>query len=182
MFPSCDSCYRRRLSSTGSSRVCSPASTVLRSVPTPVASWGNAPFSSRNPTSTLSVIRSCSWPTPMPQAWKVGARSFPYRSSHGGKQRVSQVPGKPSCVHALLSDPGGISIPSHCGISMLPSAIYKASASTLRTFRGSITRPIHSLSTLRSAGYPNTTQDSLPVDGWPLPGGVSTRWVSYAIS
>ncbi len=33
-------------------------------------------------------------------------------------------------------------------------------------FRGSITRPIHSLSTLRRMGYPTATQDSLP-DGWP---------------
>jgi len=38
-------------------------------------------------------------------------------------------------------------------------------------FRGSITRPWYSLSTLRSAGYPDTTQDSLPAAGLALPGG-----------
>src|SRR3954464_9291662 len=32
-------------------------------------------------------------------------------------------------------------------------------------------RPAHSLSTLRSAGYPSTTQDSLPAAGQALPGG-----------
>jgi hypothetical protein len=41
----------------------------------------------------------------------------------------------------------------------------------LSSFRGSIARPIHSLSTLRSAGYPGTTQDSLPAAGRALPGG-----------
>jgi hypothetical protein len=38
-------------------------------------------------------------------------------------------------------------------------------------FRGSITRPTHSLCTLRSAGYPNATQHSLPAAGQALPGG-----------
>jgi hypothetical protein len=38
-------------------------------------------------------------------------------------------------------------------------------------FRGSITRPVHSLSTLRSPGYPGTTQDSLPATGQALPDG-----------
>ena len=39
-------------------------------------------------------------------------------------------------------------------------------------FRGSITRPTDSLSTLRSTGLPATTQDSLPAGGQPLPGGI----------
>jgi hypothetical protein len=55
MFPPCDSCYRRCLPSTGSSRVCSPASAVLRSVPTPVASSDGAPFSSHRRTPTVSI-------------------------------------------------------------------------------------------------------------------------------
>ena len=37
-------------------------------------------------------------------------------------------------------------------------------------FRGSITRPIRSLSTLRRAGRPNATQDSLPAAGLSLAG------------
>ncbi len=36
---------------------------------------------------------------------------------------------------------------------------------TSRLFRGSITRPAHSLSKLRSPGHPGTTQDSLPAGG-----------------
>jgi hypothetical protein len=38
-------------------------------------------------------------------------------------------------------------------------------------FRGSITRPAHSLPTLRGAGYPVATQDSLPAAGQALPDG-----------
>jgi hypothetical protein len=39
-------------------------------------------------------------------------------------------------------------------------------------FRGSIARPVHSLSTLRSPGRPGTTQDSFPAAGPALPGGI----------
>jgi hypothetical protein len=39
-------------------------------------------------------------------------------------------------------------------------------------FRGSITRPTHSLCTLRRAGCPNATQHALPAAGQALPGGI----------
>ena len=42
-------------------------------------------------------------------------------------------------------------------VSMLPSAHMKASAPTTKLFRGSITRPAHPLSTLRSVSYLTTT-------------------------
>src|SRR6516164_2824192 len=55
---------------------------------------------------------------------------------------------------------------------MLPSAKLTASAPAIPYFRGSITRPAHSLSTLRRMGHPTATQDSLP-DGRPaFPGGI----------
>jgi hypothetical protein len=41
----------------------------------------------------------------------------------------------------------------------------------LYSSRGSMARPVHWLSTLRSAGRPGTTQDSLPAAGQALPGG-----------
>lgn len=44
------------------------------------------------------------------------------------------------------------------------------------TFRGSIPRPAPSLSTLRRAGHPATTQDSLPAAGLRYRAGVGTRW------
>ena len=75
-------------------------------------------------------------------------------------------------MHALLpSDPGGTGTPGHPASAMLPSASGTASAPTTSEFRGSITRPASSLPTLRSAGYPNATQDSLPGGGQPYPGG-----------
>ena len=55
-------------------------------------------------------------------------------------------------MHALLSDPGGTGTPGHFGVAMLPSASGTASAPTNSEFRGSITRPASSLSTLRSVG------------------------------
>ena len=80
-------------------------------------------------------------------------------------------------VFAPLSDPGGISAPSLCGASMLPRTSSSVPAPPMAAFRGSITRLARSLSTLRRAGHPTATQDSLPAGGWPLPGGTSTRWV-----
>src|SRR5271157_5010807 len=43
---------------------------------------------------------------------------------------------------------------------------------TTMAFRGSITRRLISLSTLRSGGYPLATQDSLPAAGPALPDGI----------
>jgi hypothetical protein len=45
-------------------------------------------------------------------------------------------------------------------------------------FRGSITRLQHTLSTLRSAGHPHATQDSLPTTRQALSDGIPTRRVT----
>ncbi len=89
----------------------------------------------------------------------------------GGNDEISQVPGEPHCTHAALSDPGGTSVPGHsrhlggarrltatCGLPLKPQ---RRPPQSVR-FRGSITRPTCSLSTLRSAPHGHTTQDSLP--------------------
>jgi hypothetical protein len=93
-----------------------------------------------------------------------------YRTPETGSStetdRTSQVPGGPHYVHALLSDPGRTSALGHYRASVLPSAIHTASAPAKTIFRGSITRPAHSLSTLRRMDCSTATQDSLPV-GWP---------------
>ncbi len=67
--------------------------------------------------------------------------------------------------------------PYPCSATMLPSAISTASAPTTHSFRGSITRPVRSLSTLRSRRRRRSTQDSLPAGGPPWPDGIRTRWV-----
>src|SRR5262249_34556648 len=75
-------------------------------------------------------------------------------------------------VTALLSDPGGTSALGHYCASVLPSAFTTASASATVSFRGSITRPARSLSTLRRVDCSTATQDSLP-DGRPaFPDGI----------
>ena len=90
----------------------------------------------------------------------------------------------------FLGNPGG-----HCPRSSTPAGSGRLSGPrvscltrpplTSRTraprvfhFRGSITRPLTSLSTLRRMGRPTTTQDSLLAAGPALPGGIHTRRVS----
>ena len=84
-----------------------------------------------------------------------------------GDDGISQVPRQPLCEHALLFDPGGPDTPRPLTTyPMLPSARLTASAPRSVTFRGSITQPARSLSTLRGSDYSDhTTQDSLPADG-----------------
>jgi hypothetical protein len=57
-------------------------------------------------------------------------------------------------------------------VPVLPSAALTTSAPLFRPIRGSLTRPAHSVSTLRSVGYPTTTQDSLLTGGQPLSGRI----------
>jgi hypothetical protein len=75
-----------------------------------------------------------------------------------GDVRASQVPRQPLCEHALLFDPGGPDAPRPLTTHpMLPSAQLTASAPRSVTFRGSITQPVRSLSTLRSSDYSDRT-------------------------
>ena len=61
---------------------------------------------------------------------------------------------------------------------VLPSVVATSSAPAMsKFFRGSITRPIHWLSTLRSRDCSRTTQDSLPAAGLLCRVGLITHWV-----
>jgi hypothetical protein len=75
-----------------------------------------------------------------------------------GDDGISQVPRQPLYEHALLFDPGGPDaarpLTTH---PILPSARLTASAPHSVTFRGSITQPIRSLSTLRSSDHSDRT-------------------------
>ena len=90
-----------------------------------------------------------------------------------GDGRISQVPGEPSCALALFSDPGrtdarqAIAARRHG-----PRSESTTKAPAMIRFRGSIARLRHSLSTLRRAGCPTATQDSLPAAGQALPDGI----------
>ena len=75
-----------------------------------------------------------------------------------GDDGISQVPRQPLCEHALLSDPGGPHASGPFAMhAMLPSVRLTTSAPHSVTFRGSITRPVRSLSTLRSSDYSDRT-------------------------
>ena len=95
-----------------------------------------------------------------------GLRS-PDRLTKNGDDQASRVPGEPFCTHALLSDPGGTRYdsPSLRRTSRGRHAQINYRLPLDSVFRGSITRPTHSLSTLRSAGHPDATQDSLLAGG-----------------
>ena len=110
-------------------------------------------------------------------AWGL-VRRLPHSGFRRGDDRASQVPGEPHCGHALLFDPDGTvcarplrrddaAFRGHDGVGSRDS----------KFFRGSITRPVHSLSTLRSPDYSRTTQDSLPAVGLLCRAGLATRWV-----
>ena len=79
----------------------------------------------------------------------------PLPSTHTrGDDGISQVPRQPLCEHALLFDPGGPDTPRPLTTyPMLPSVRLTTSAPRSVTFRGSITRPVRSLSTLRGSDY-----------------------------
>lgn len=70
------------------------------------------------------------------------------------------------------------------GHAVLPSALKTASASSFPPFGAVWRGPLGSLSTLRSSGHPETTQDSL-TSGCHSLAGIETRWVpsrAFAIS
>ena len=95
----------------------------LSSVPPPFVS-----FAWRyHPVLDCSYLPEVSAP-PHPGRGSLG-RGFPNRWSDSGDDGASQVPGGPSCAHALLCDPGGTLEPGHYGSRVRPSASVKASAS-----------------------------------------------------
>jgi hypothetical protein len=91
-----------------------------------------------------------------------------YRSR--GEDRVSQVPGGPTRACPALRPRRDLRA---WPLRRFGAAFrhHKGVGSRKILFRGSITRPTRSLSTLRSPSCPGTTQDSLPAGGQPLPGG-----------
>jgi len=135
-------------------RIGSPPSRLLRAAPTPCHSSRLASFPSFGSTIACSIVRSWTDRHPSIQArvlWVVASPTTMF----DGNGRASQVPDGPPRMHALLSDPGGTIGSGHCNPLVRPSAYWTASASATKTFRGSITRPAFSLSTLRRVGCPS---------------------------
>src|SRR5262245_2511795 len=85
--------------------------------------------------------------------------------------------GHPDCPFAhVQSTPAGLRSPDHGGGAAWPLGSQKQRLPR-KVFRRSIAWPSDWLSTLRRAGYPHPTQDSLPAAGQALPDGLSTRRV-----
>ena len=85
--------------------------------------------------------------------------------------------GNPHCPFAHVpATPAGLPAPDHYGAAAWPLVCEQQRLPRL-VFRSSIAWLSDWLSTLRGAGYPATTQDSLPVAGQALPDGLSTRRV-----
>jgi len=102
-----------------------------------------APEGSCSPSRALPMSSGRS---PGLEPWSAGApsRLFPARSLRGSHR----LPGDPSRAFALLSDPGRIGRPGHRGLPDAAPVIVTTKASALVSFRGSITRLQHPLSTL----------------------------------
>jgi len=98
------------------------------------------------------------------------------RDFFGGDDRISYVPGEPQLCSCLLFDPGRTGASGHTMRRRGPRYVHDEGSHEC-SFRGSITRLRHWLSTLRRPGYPDTTQDSLPAAGQALPGGLGYRRV-----
>lgn len=169
IVPSASSMLRHRLPSTGS----------LGSVPPLQRYYAVLRFPAAHSVS-LRRLRSTvpkSAPVSLPRRAEPARRGLGlvtrcpsgFTSEASGPPRFLDVP----VAHMLRSrTPVESQRPGLLGRSMQPSAVVTASASTSTNSRGSLTQPVRSLCTLRSAGYPYTTQHSVPAGGQPLPGGI----------
>jgi hypothetical protein len=96
---------------------------------------------------------------------------------HRGNDRISQVPGEPQVsVRHVQSTPAGLLAPDHYGTAARP-LVSEQQRLPRKVFRRSLAWLSDSLSTLRSAGCPRPTQDSLPAVGQTLLDGLFTRRV-----
>ena len=162
------SVIRQRLPSTGSpAGRASPASTVLHAAPTSRRPSRRASLPSLGGTRLVPVFV----PDRAEHArGRPGAEFFPVVPDpdfvDGKRRDLPRSWRTPVCTCPALrprwdrnrqTDYGGPMLPSvQCGRRRLPRIVL---------LRGSITQPAHSLSTLRRAGRPNPTQDSLPAAG-----------------
>ena len=175
----CSTCFPRSglpadasLPSPGSSGASSPASTVLSkrydflsSVPPHFVA-----FAWRYP----SVHSFCSLP-----GGRVRRRGLELVTRYlrpglrRGDDRISQVPGEPRLpVCPVQSTPAGLRAPDQYSAAAWP-LVCEQQRLPRKVFRRSIAGLPGSLSTLRRAGYPTPTQDSLPAVGQTLLDGLS---------
>ena len=165
------SMLRPPLPSTGSARARSPASSVLWNAPTPARPSRRVSLPSHGSTAPPLVLDPG------------GPRVFGPRClgcSIGGPpdplaRRRAGLPGSwetPRCTCPALRPRRALHAWPALGVSTRPSIFLTTSALARVVCRGSITRPAHSLCTLRRADHSATTQHAVPAGGHPLPGGL----------
>jgi hypothetical protein len=176
MFPSVEPAGRASLPSTGSSGVSSPASSVLSKrydfLP---------PIPPHFVAFALRYLRVHSFfSLPGGRVRRRGLElltRYLQPGSHGGDDRISQVPGEPQMsVRHVKSMPAGLLAPDRYGAAVRP-LVSEQQRLPRKVNRRSIEWLSDSLLTLRSAGYPRPTQDSLPAVGQTLLDGLFTRRV-----
>src|SRR3990172_2462232 len=150
-----------------------PASSVLSGATTPHRPSRRTSFPSLGGTIHARTVRSPRWSVPHRGA---GGFCSPRRYPPGdlisdGNDRASHVPGEPAVSMPCSSTPAGSSAPGLSGATTRPPLEPRRRLPRSQ-FRGSITRPGHSLSTLRRMDRSTTTQDSLPATGQVLPDGI----------
>jgi len=107
-------------------------------------------------------------------SWSPGISSRDFHEETTGAPKFLGNPHYPF-AH-VQSTPAGLRAPDHCGVAAWP-LVCEQQRLPRKVFRRSIAWLSDWLSTLRSAGYPGTTQDSLPAAGQALPDGLCTRRV-----
>jgi hypothetical protein len=180
----CSTCFPRpsllvdaSLSSTGSSRASSPASTVLSKRCDILLPSRRTSFPSLGDTS-VSLVVFVPWRTSEPPGPGVGNPVSPAGISLRSKSRTLPSSWGTSMFRLPCSNPtpAGPLAPDHCGAATWP-LVCKKQRLPRKVFRSSIAWLSDSLSTLRGVSCLSTTQDSLPVAGQALLDGTPTRKV-----
>ena len=174
---------RRPLPSTGSLGMVPRPPTVLWGAPTPVRPFRRTSLPSLGDTTLASVfapsgrrragrgLRGVGVPVPEPEL-SVETDGSP------------RFPGTPRVPWPCSPTPAGPSTPGHCGASARSPRLTRTRAPA-KSFRGSIARPGHSLSTLRSEGRPSPRKTRFRLlarlcrAGFVHPQGSDERFLSF---
>ena len=155
---------------------CSPTSSVLSRRYDALLPSHRTSFPSLGGTS-VSLVEFAPWRTSAPPRPGVGDPVSP-AGIRRGANRVLPSSWGTFIIRLPCSNPtpAGLLTSDHCDVAAWP-LVCKKQRLPRKVFRSSIAWLSNWLSTLRSAGYPNTTQDSLPVAGQALLNGIFTRKV-----
>ena len=169
-------CLRRPLPSTGSPGVSSPASQVLSGVPTPCRPSRRASFPSLGGTACCGrFVRS-----------RAAVRDRTGRGLVSGfptpvllRRRRQGLPGSWGTLvcRPSLFDPGEPRTSGHCDVRGVAFRLLDDVGLTTSRFRGSITRPAHSLPTLHVAGHPTPRKTRFRLAATLCRAGLVTRRV-----